>query len=131
MCGMPFNESGFRKTQLCSDIQHQFFFRKIVRIKHHHSRRISAKGFICECVNDIVSHIVSIVESFIVLYHSANIRWISASNASGDTIGSKRRMVLPSLETRNLPKFHLMASPFSKPVPVFWWIMSSWAAKAS
>ena len=64
-------------------------------------------------------------------YHSASIRWMSSSNASGDTIGSKRRMVLPSLETRNLPKFHLMALPFSKPLPVFWWIMSSWAANAS
>ena len=46
-------------------------------------------------------------------------RRMSASISSGDTIGSKRRMVLPSLETKNLPKFHLIASPFSNPLPVF------------
>ena len=53
-------------------------------------------------------------------YLSSSIFCMASSIMSGVTIGSKRMMVLPSLETKNLPKFQRMASPWSKPVPVFW-----------
>ena len=63
---------------------------------------------------------VSLTLKWFTPYLSSSIFCMASSIMSGVTIGSKRRMVLPSLETKNLPKFQRMASPWSKPVPVFW-----------